>query len=165
MKSNAINQVLEGIVGTLANDQLGYPQALTPWLRGMKECINFNGRFIEDDHVLGVAVGVTEATNGTTVKASESWVYGMLATSIDVQANVAILSNVGTFNPGTTALDYHGVVYLQTAAAGTPVAGGLVWYPHEYFDVGVYAHGVQHVDYNGAVVAATMNVWVPYRNQ
>lgn len=167
MKANALNQMLEGIVGTIAKDQLAsaYPQSLTFWLRAMKESINFNGRFIEDDHVLGIAVGVAGTTNGTTIKASETWVYGGLAVSTDTVNDVALLINHATFNPGTTALDYHGVIDLPVAAATTPVAAGLVWFPYEHFDVGVYAFGVNYSDFDTAATASTVNVWTPYRNQ
>lgn len=167
MKAPAINPIIEGIVGTIANNQLAssYPQSLTFWLRAIKECINFNSRFVEDDHVLGIAVGVDGTTNGTEIKATASWVYGILATSIDTTENVALVTNHATFNPATTALDYMATLLLPIAAATTPVASGLVWFPYWYADVAVHAFGVARVDYNAAAAASTMNVWTPYRNQ
>lgn len=167
MKSNAMNQILEGVVGHLTNNQLSYPQSLTFWLRAMKEAVNFNGRFIEDDHVLGVLAGADGTTgNGTgNIKDTASWVYGMLATSIDAQANVALLVNDKSFNPATTALDYHGVLYLPTAAATTPTAAGLVWFPNEYMDTCIQVNATYHSDYGTTAVASTVNIWVPYRNQ
>ena len=163
MRANAMNQILEGIVGTLANNQLAsaYPQSLTFWLRAMKECINFNGRFVEDGHVLGIAVGVAGTTNGTAVKADATWVYGMLAVSTDTAENVALLTNHATFNPGTTALDYMATVILPAAAATTPVASGLVWFPYWHADAAVHAFGVNRSDYDTAATASTVNVWVP----
>ena len=169
--ANAMNQMLEGIVGTLANNQLasGYPQALTFWLRAMKECINFNGRFIEDDHVLGVAATLDGTTgSSTTIKSDQTWAYGMLAISTDTTENVAILANHATFNPGTTALDYMGVIVLPVAAATTPAAGGLVWFPNFNADVAIEAFGTARSDYDTtASTSATnfMNAWVVYRNQ
>src|SRR3972149_2724611 len=168
MKANALNQILEGLVGTLSGDQLAsaYPQSLTFWLRAMKEAINFNGRFIEDDHVLGVAASLDGTTgSSTTIKSDATWAYGMLSTSTDVQENVAILVNHATFNPGTTALDYMGVVVLPTAAATTPTAAGLVWFPYFYADAAIEAFGTYRSDYDTTAVAATMNAWGPYRNQ
>ena len=165
MKAPAINAILEGIVGTIAKDQLSYPQSLTFWLRAMKECINFNGRFIEDDHVLGVAVGVDGTTNGTEIKSDATWVYGALATNIDTDENIALITNHATFNPGTTALDYVYAILLPAAAATTPTAAGIVSFPNWYCDAAVHAFGVQRSDYDTAATASTVNVWVPYRNQ
>ena len=165
MKSNAINQILEGLVGTLTAGITNYPQSLTYWLRAMKESINFNGRFVEDDHVLGIAAGVDGTTNGTAIKASATYVYGMLATNIDTAVNVAFIANVATFNPATTALDFHGVVYLPTATSTAPTATGLVWFPYEYMDTGVYGFGVNESDYGTAASASTVNIWTPYRNE
>ena len=167
MRNFAINPILEGIVGTIASGQLAsaYPQSLTFWLRAIKECINFNARFVEDDHILGIAAGVNGTTNGTAVKASATFVYGALATSTDPVANVALLSNHATFNPGTTALSYVEVLDLPAAAATTPVASGVVSFPFFNYSVGVYAFGVNKSDYNTAAAANTVNVWVPYRNE
>lgn len=165
--SNAVNAVLEGLVGNtiMATGQLNEPQAMTVWLRAMKETVLYNGRMIEDDHVIESAVGIDGTTNGTTINAAASWVYGWIATSTDAQANVALLTNVATFNPGTTALDYHGVLYLPTAAAGTPATAAQIWFPHEYFDVGIYANGVYHSNFDTTAVASTMNCWTVRRNQ
>ena len=165
MKSNAMNQILEGLVGTIANDQLSYPQSLTFWLRAMKECVNFNGRFVEDDHVLGVAPGVDGTTNGTAVKGDATWLYGALGTNIDTDWNIGLITNHATFNPGTTALDYVVALSLPAAASTTPTASGCVFFPFWYCDAAVGAFGVQQSDYDTAASASTVNLWIPYRNQ
>jgi hypothetical protein len=158
-----MNQVLEGVIGSLPSGKLGNPQAMNVWLRAMKDNISFNSRFIENDHVLTAVAGIADASDA--VKASESWLYGWFATSIDVQANVALTSNVSTFDPGTTALDYHGVIYLATAASTTPTIGGQIWFPFQYFDVGIYGDAVYHSNYDTTAVAATVNGYWVYRNQ
>ena len=167
----AVNSMLEGIVSTLTNNQIStsYPQSMTFWLRAMKECINFNARFVEDDHVIGVSVTLDGTTgSSSTIKADATWVYGFFALSTDTTENVAILANSATFNPGTTALDYMGVVLTPIAAGTTPAASGLVWFPYFYADVAIEAFGLARSDYDttcSTTATNFMNAWVVYRNQ
>ena len=92
----------------------------------------------------------------------------MLAVSTDTVEDVAILVNHATFNPGTTALDYMGVIVLPAAAATTPAAGGLVWFPYFHADAAIEAFGANRSDYDtvcGTTSTNFMTAWVPYRNQ
>ena len=160
---NAVAQVLEGIVGSSGSSKLGYPQAMTPWLRAMKECINFNGRFIEDDHVIDVFTDVDEVEQ--TIQGAATYLYGVMAKSTDDAAQVVQLWDVATPTPGTTQTGQHGTIQLALGAATTPVVGGVVWFPYEYFGTTCLISSTDHADYATAPATDTVTTWSVRRNQ
>ena len=160
---NAVSQVLEGLVGSIGSSKLGNPQALTLWLKAMKECVNFNGRFIEDDHVIDVTADTDESED--TIQAAATWQYGYFAKSTDDAAQVVQMWDVATPTPGTTQTGQHGTVQLALGAATTPVVGGVVWFPYEYFGTTCLVSSTDHANYATGPGADTVQVFSVRRNQ
>lgn len=163
MNAQAIYPLIEGMLSTTTRSKLGYPQAMTAWLRGAKELINFNARFIEDDHLLDVNTDTDETED--TIQGAETWVYGFMATSIDTAAQVVQMWDVATPTPGTTQTGQHGTLQLALGAATTPVIGGVLWAPYQYFGTTCLISSTDHSDYATGPGANTIVTYVLRRNQ
>ena len=161
--AQAVQAVAEGLVGHFTNNQLGEPQSLTYWLRGLKEVVGYNARMIEDDHTIDAFSDADQTED--TIQAADTWIYGMVAISTETSAMVVQLWDVATPTPGTTATGHHGSLRLAAAAATTPVAGGVLWYPYEFFDTTSLISSTAHSDYATGSGTNLTQAWTFRRTQ
>jgi len=156
-------QILEGVVGSLMGPgRVPEAQAMTNWLRAMKDNINYMGKNIENAFVIDVNAAVT-ATE-TTIQAAATYMLGYCAASQNLVATVVELWDVATPTPGTTATGQHGALQLPIGSATAVAVGGVVWFPYEYFGTTCLVSAVAHSDYATAA-AATVNVWTVRRDE
>ena len=156
-------QILEGVVGSLmGSGQIPEAQAMTLWLRAMKEDINYMGKNIENAFVIDVSAAVTATES--TIQADVTYMLGFCAASQNLVATVVGLWDVATPTPGTTATGQHGALQLPIGAATTPAVGGVVWFPYEYFGTTCLVSAVAHSNYATAA-AASVNVWSVRRDE
>lgn len=162
-KAPAVMAVAEGLVGSIPKDQLGEPQSMTCWLRGLKEILFYNARMIEDDHTIDVFADPDETED--TIQAADTWIYGFMAYSTATVALVVQLWDVATPTPGTTATGQHGTLRLGAAAAGTPYAGGVLWAPYQFFDTTSLISSTAHSDYATGSGTNLTRAWTFRRTQ
>lgn len=157
-------QILEGVVGSLlGTGQINEPQALTGWLRAMKENINYMGKNIENAFVIDVLADPDDTED--TIQASDTWLLGFVARSMNTVAEMVEYWDVATPTPGTTATGTQASLYLPAAAATTPAVGGLVYFPFEFFDTTCLVSVCAVSDYATGSGTNLANVWSVRRDE
>jgi hypothetical protein len=159
----AVNQILEGIVGTLGKGIVPEGQALTLWLQAMKASVGYTAKFIENDFILDIFADLDDSEE--TIQAAETWLLGGICRSTDDSAQIVQIWDVATPTPATNQGAAGTALTLEAGAATAPAAAGIVFFPYNHFLTTCLVSSVDHADFATGPGANTVRGWFVRRDQ
>lgn len=172
MKASQLNSIMEGVVSTTGQGSQPFGQALTGWLRGMKETINLAARFVENDFLMYYISTTVAAEEPVTADGADT-VYGILIRSTEDVIHLVQFWDAadGTaIAPGTTAVataSYPFLVHQCPAVAATtaPFVQGTVFYPYVSTTLGIQTLSVDISDGTTASTTSYVKSYTFTRNE